>query len=591
MAPIPCVYHRGGHCSKGQYCPFSHDVSINTKHSKSPCKVYFGENAGGKRGQCRYGSNCAFSHSSSLNSKKNNVTGSGIMSKIGRKEKIANEKSNNDDRPGDITTTKNNEGMNSSTPELYLSVQQAPFLKCEDIKDQVISTADTMAIPGFSANLNSNSKLALFSTPSSLGSLWGFDDNDDNTSNFGTTAGSTYFYGAAGVLQSNSSEEYNFSIGFNTTANSTKIDKVYQTNIQDNKKKTNGFSYASVARAGRNSEDEEIERLEEENIIKKLVLDEQAQVEELRKQKINQKALPICDFFRLGSCKYQESCRFRHDFDNDNENVLYEAGGAGVDDKNYQEFGSDLIIENHQEEMGEMYSINNYHKKIKRIDTDGGTQNSEIKLKQEQDDPRLIPPTSYNATTKKKKFDEKVGEENEERECGICFGRPTNSLYGVLSHCNCIFCLSCIREWRRDGATVHNQGMANETLRKCPLCRKESYYTVPSSRTFSLGSALSESTEKIFTQPQLQRLENINIEKEAFITAYKLNLQSKICRIYSSKGECPFGTSCFYRHVNAEGQEEINDDKSNRRYLLGSDGETQVSNKNANISLAHFRLR
>ena len=54
------------------------------------------------------------------------------MSKIGRKEKIANEKSNNDDRPGDITTTKNNEGMNSSTPELYLSVQQAPFLKCED---------------------------------------------------------------------------------------------------------------------------------------------------------------------------------------------------------------------------------------------------------------------------------------------------------------------------------------------------------------------------------------------------------------------------------------------------------------------------
>ena len=41
-------------------------------------------------------------------------------------------------------------------------------------------------------------------------------------------------------------------------------------------------------------------------------------------------------------------------------------------------------------------------------------------------------------------------------ECGICMGAPADSargLFGVLSNCACVFCLDCIRAWRREGLT------------------------------------------------------------------------------------------------------------------------------------------
>lgn len=41
-------------------------------------------------------------------------------------------------------------------------------------------------------------------------------------------------------------------------------------------------------------------------------------------------------------------------------------------------------------------------------------------------------------------------------ECGICIGVPTQ--FGLLNNCNCVFCLACIREWRREGLTVALSG-------------------------------------------------------------------------------------------------------------------------------------
>ena len=39
-------------------------------------------------------------------------------------------------------------------------------------------------------------------------------------------------------------------------------------------------------------------------------------------------------------------------------------------------------------------------------------------------------------------------------ECGICMGKLEGNQIGMLSHCNCLFCLNCIRAWRREGLDI-----------------------------------------------------------------------------------------------------------------------------------------
>jgi hypothetical protein len=45
-------------------------------------------------------------------------------------------------------------------------------------------------------------------------------------------------------------------------------------------------------------------------------------------------------------------------------------------------------------------------------------------------------------------------EEFQSIECGICIEASSSSLFGVLSNCDCKFCLPCIREWRKEGVNV-----------------------------------------------------------------------------------------------------------------------------------------
>ncbi|AYP74148.1 p28-like protein [Fowlpox virus] len=59
--------------------------------------------------------------------------------------------------------------------------------------------------------------------------------------------------------------------------------------------------------------------------------------------------------------------------------------------------------------------------------------------------------------------------------CGICLEnikeKPLNDrIYGILSHCNHMFCLKCIRTWMN---TVSSR-------RRCPECRQESTSIIPS---------------------------------------------------------------------------------------------------------------
>lgn len=112
--------------------------------------------------------------------------------------------------------------------------------------------------------------------------------------------------------------------------------------------------------------------------------------------------------------------------------------------------------------------------------------------------------------------------DDEQMECGICLEPPKGSLFGLLSHCSCKFCLSCIRNWRSDGISVTKD---QKQVRICPLCRTVSYFVVPSQQFLSEG-------------PQ----------KNALLEAYKKSIEKKPCKYYHQDGHCPFGSSCFYMH-------------------------------------------
>lgn len=69
---------------------------------------------------------------------------------------------------------------------------------------------------------------------------------------------------------------------------------------------------------------------------------------------------------------------------------------------------------------------------------------------------------------------------SQEIECSVCFDRvlskPTTAerKFGLLSECDHPFCISCIRNWRK---TSSDSAM---DVRLCPVCRKHSYFVIPS---------------------------------------------------------------------------------------------------------------
>ena len=97
--------------------------------------------------------------------------------------------------------------------------------------------------------------------------------------------------------------------------------------------------------------------------------------------------------------------------------------------------------------------------------------------------------------------------------------------FGLLSHCSHEFCLPCIRSWR--GTSSENK---KELVRACPLCRVDSFFVIPCDRM------VTESN------------------KHQIIEAYKNKMGQIECKHYNrGQGQCPFGSSCFYAHLNQDG--------------------------------------
>lgn len=107
--------------------------------------------------------------------------------------------------------------------------------------------------------------------------------------------------------------------------------------------------------------------------------------------------------------------------------------------------------------------------------------------------------------------------------CGLCnlpVLQGVDPRFGLLN-CNHAFCLGCIRNWRSTHFDANN-----ENSRSCPDCKEVTYFIVPSSTWI-----------------------DDQIEKFKVIEQYKKRMSVIPCKYYDyGRGDCPFGTSCFYEH-------------------------------------------
>lgn len=141
---------------------------------------------------------------------------------------------------------------------------------------------------------------------------------------------------------------------------------------------------------------------------------------------------------------------------------------------------------------------------------------------------------------------------SENRMCSVCMevvwqkSPASRRRFGILSACNHVFCLECIRKWRAE------DGYDNQVIRACPECRVLSDFVTPSKYWF-------ESSE----------------EKTKLINEYKMALSRKPCIYYKDRnGECPFSDSCFYLH------EGVSTTPVRRRVRYGSSGIPERINRN-----------
>lgn len=107
--------------------------------------------------------------------------------------------------------------------------------------------------------------------------------------------------------------------------------------------------------------------------------------------------------------------------------------------------------------------------------------------------------------------------------CGLCHEpilQGVDPRFGLLN-CNHAFCLACIRNWRSTHFDANN-----ENSRSCPECKEVTYFIVPSSTWI-----------------------DDHVEKFKVIEQYKKRMSVIPCKYYDyGRGDCPFGTSCFYEH-------------------------------------------
>ncbi|KAJ3127993.1 hypothetical protein HK098_005329 [Nowakowskiella sp. JEL0407] len=116
--------------------------------------------------------------------------------------------------------------------------------------------------------------------------------------------------------------------------------------------------------------------------------------------------------------------------------------------------------------------------------------------------------------------------------CSICFETPKR--FGILSDCDHIFCLECIRQWRDVKSKGQSALRDSNVIKECPICRKASPIVIPSYRFCK------------------------NSEKELLTKNYKSNLSKIPCKHFvrsdPTDRTCIYGNECLYAHNDTEGK-------------------------------------
>lgn len=245
----------------------------------------------------------------------------------------------------------------------------------------------------------------------------------------------------------------------------------------------------------------------------------------------------ICRFFANGHCRNGPNCHYLHtregnsprnrNSDGDEQNS-YNIGGSSSStlhksnsNSNYRRSNNSnnnrvppesLLVCKYFLEDRCMFGDSCWYKHEKSNNTKGinTVDSHENDLKSQKD---------------KQKAKEVVVED--EYTCAICYDTPKT--FGLLIHCDHIFCRDCIQVWRKT-SNVSSPFQDVDTTKTCPVCRKNSPYVVPSNRFAKAG-------------PQ----------KEQIISTYKEKISLIPCKYFEGSGKCPFADECFYQHANPDG--------------------------------------
>jgi len=150
-------------------------------------------------------------------------------------------------------------------------------------------------------------------------------------------------------------------------------------------------------------------------------------------------------------------------------------------------------------------------------------------------------------------------EYEEPLSCGICYETIVmkgDQRLGLLENCDHVFCLDCIRSWRRTAETDEKQ---KNNCRSCPVCRTESYFVIPADRKL------------------------VGEEKQNEQEGYKASMNEIPCKFWNfGHGDCNFGSSCFYAHCDENGTRYV---APRVRSMMSEDGTSHMVN---HIKLGDF---
>ncbi|KAJ3306892.1 hypothetical protein HDV03_003929 [Kappamyces sp. JEL0829] len=147
-------------------------------------------------------------------------------------------------------------------------------------------------------------------------------------------------------------------------------------------------------------------------------------------------------------------------------------------------------------------------------------------------------------------------------ECSVCYESDI-SVFGLLTSCNHVFCISCVKSWRSQSK--------HSNTKACPLCRVPSEFYVPVSQTtlatlLSLPSTPQPDPAAVGNRhgcwsgdgaPAQSPASPQDACKQRLIASY-LAKRSKIpCRFISKPppewNYCSFGSRCHFNHCDPQG--------------------------------------